>query len=235
MYAAGKVETAETQLVPAGHCKKIWPAGEPQTCPTTSISGGAPSSAPTAAAVQSGRQLTSPEFTLLVTMQQTSPPVQSAFWSHEICTTGPRKLAGVGHVPPMLQAWVSTFVLMSSSEQQKSLPLQVALPQRTLGPWHLPWPSQRPPAPQRVVLEAKPQSEAERHRPLTQALLVSVRLLTQSASKPLQETTPQLGSVSALRQMPVTAQVWHWPAHPVLQQTPSTQLLLAHSEPAAQA
>jgi hypothetical protein len=86
-----------------------------------------------------------------------------------------------------------------------------------------------------VVLDAKPQSEAARHRPPTQALLVSVRLLTHSASKPLQETTPQLGSVSALRQIPVTAQVWHCPAQAPLQQTPSTQLVLAHSEPAAQA
>jgi hypothetical protein len=119
--------------------------------------------------------------------------------------------------------------------QHTSLPLHVALPQRTLGPWHLPCPSQMPPAPQRVVLEAKPQSDAARQRPLTQALLVSVRLLTHSASKPLQETTPHAGSVSALRQMPVTAHVWHCPAQAPLQQTPSTQLLLAHSEPAAHA
>jgi hypothetical protein len=35
--------------------------------------------------------------------------------------------------------------------------------------------------------------------------------------------------------MPVTAQVWHCPAHAPLQQTPSTQLLLVHSEPATQA
>jgi len=130
---------------------------------------------------------------------------------------------------------VSAFVLMSNMAQHTSLPLHVALPQRTLGPWHLPCPSQRPPAPQRAVLEAKPQSEAARQRPPTQALLVSVRLLTQSASKPLHETTPQVGSVSALRQIPVTAQVWHCPAHAPLQQTPSTQLLLVHSEPTAQA
>jgi hypothetical protein len=30
MYEEGNVEAAATQLVPAGHCKKIGPAGEPQ-------------------------------------------------------------------------------------------------------------------------------------------------------------------------------------------------------------
>jgi len=104
MYAAGNVEAAATQLVPAGHCKKICPAGEPQTWPTTSISGGAPSSAPTASAVQVWRQLISPEFTFVVTMQQTSLPVQSAFWSQEICTIGPTKLPGVGQLLPVPQA-----------------------------------------------------------------------------------------------------------------------------------
>ena len=125
------METAATQLVPPGHCKKICPAGEAQTWPTTSISGGAPNSAPTASAVHSSRQVTSPEFVLPLTMQHTWLPVQSAFWSHETRMTGP-PLAG--HVWPATQARLRAPVLILIEAQQALLPLQVWLPQTTLGP-----------------------------------------------------------------------------------------------------
>jgi hypothetical protein len=62
-------------------------------------------------------------------------------------------------------------------------------------------------------------------------LTVFVVLVTQSASKAPQDTAPQSGSVAAARQIPVVWQVSHTPLHAELQQTPSTQLLLAHSVP----
>jgi len=73
----------------------------------------------------------SPEFVLPVTMQHTWLPVQSAFWSQAIRTTGP---PAAGHVAPLLQTRVRAFVLILSEAQQTLLPLQVWLPQRTLGP-----------------------------------------------------------------------------------------------------
>jgi hypothetical protein len=134
MYCEGNVLTTGPQLCPAGHCKKIGPCGEPQSCPTTSISGGAPSSAPTASAVHVWRQLISPEFVLPVTMQHTWLPVQSAFWSQEMLTVGPKPPLGKLQVLPLPQAKMSWLLLRSSIEQQTLLPLHVWLPHCTLGP-----------------------------------------------------------------------------------------------------
>jgi hypothetical protein len=39
----------------------------------------------------------------VVTTQQTWLPLQSAFWSHEICTIGPTKSLGVGQLLPVPQ------------------------------------------------------------------------------------------------------------------------------------
>ena len=114
--------------------------------------------------------------------------------------------------------------------------LHVALPHSTLGPWQMPCPLHRPPSPQRVLVERKPQSATVRHwpRPL-QALVVLVRSVTHCASNMLQLTGPHAASVAAARQMPVVAQVSQMPLQAELQHTPSTQLLVLHSAPVLQA
>jgi hypothetical protein len=122
---------------------------------------------------------------------------------------------------------VTTF----SPEQQTSAPLHVSLPHSMLGPAQLPAPSHRPPWPQRVLAERKPQSWTDRQslRPL-QTLRKFWVLVTQSASKLLHVTLPQAVSVAAAPQNPVEHSS-HTPLQAELQHTPSTQLPLAHSPP----
>ena len=61
-----------------------------------------------------------------------------------------------------------------------------------------------------------------------------MRFDAHSSEKVLHVTVPQAVSVVAAPQMPIlpaAAHVSHVPLHAELQHTPSTQLLLAHSEP----